>query len=108
MGTEKIQKGDLGTVIQVLINQAGTDTAEDVSDATGEITVKVELKDGTVVDHTGSFVGDGTDGLVQFTSTAATFAQAGEAKLQVYLENGAATKKHHTTERAFIINDALD
>lgn len=106
MATEQIQKDDVGTVVTVLINQAGTDTAEDVSDATTR-TVKVKLKDGTVTSHVGSFVTDGTDGKVKFTSVAASFSVAGEATLQVYLENTDASKKHHTTERKFVINDVL-
>ena len=106
MATEQIQKDDVGTVVTVLINQAGTNTAEDVSDAT-TIKVKIKLKDGTVVSHDGSWVSDGTDGKIKFTSVAASFAVAGDATLQVYLENAASTKKHHTTERRFVINDVL-
>lgn len=106
MGAEKIHKGDLGSVIELLILQAGTDTPEDVSDAT-TITVRVEKKDGTVVEHTGSFVTDGTDGLVKFTSKATSFDVAGEAKIQVYLENVGGTKKHHTTEYTVVVYDVI-
>ena len=107
MATEQIQKDDVGTIVTVLINQAGTNTPQDVSDIT-TIKIKIKLKDGTVVSHTGSLDSDGTDGKVKFTSVAASFAVAGDATLQVYLENAAATKKHHTTERAFVINDVLE
>lgn len=106
MGAEKIHLGDVGSVIELLILQAGTDTAEDVSDA-NTIKVKILKKDGSAVEHDGSFVTDGTDGLIKFTSTASSFDVAGEAKIQVYLENIGGTKKHHTTEYAIVVHDVI-
>jgi hypothetical protein len=106
MGAEKIHQGDVGTVIELLILQAGTNTPEDVSDAT-TITVRVETKGGTVTEHVGSFVTDGADGLIKFTSVAGTFGVAGEAKIQGYLENAGGTKKHHTTEYTVVVHDVI-
>jgi len=105
VGTEKIHKGDVGTVIEILINQAGTTTAEDVSDATTR-KVYVQLKDDQVIAHDADFVTNGSDGLIKFVSTAETFAVAGDAKLQAYLETDAGNK-HRTTEYEFVVHDVI-
>lgn len=105
MGVEKIHKGDVGTVVILLILQPGTDNPEDISDAVVAKTAKVQLSNNAVITHDCTFVTDGTDGKMTFTGDGATFAVAGDASIQGYLES--ATKKHHTTKYKVTVFDTL-
>lgn len=106
-GVEQIHKGDVGTVVTLLILQPGTDTPENISDAT-LMKAKIKLRTGTVVTETCSWVDDGKDGKMKFTSKADTFAVAGDATIQGYIETSGAAKKHHTTEYEFVVFDVLE
>jgi hypothetical protein len=98
-------ENDKGTDVELEVLNPATKKIEDISDATA-MTVKIKRPDGTLIQKDASFVTDGTDGLMQFTTIADDFSPAGRAKLQACIEAGTG-KKHHTTVYDFTINEVL-
>ena len=75
-----IRVGDTGTRIEVQVLQAdGT-----VVDLTGATLKQIIIRrpDGTLLTATADFVTDGTDGLLEYFTTATDFTAAGLAHLQ--------------------------
>jgi hypothetical protein len=82
MAVNEIHVGDIGTILTVTFQDAAV--AVDISGAT---TKEIWLKDpaGATVKSAGTFVTDGTDGKLAYTSIAATFGSAGDWQIQGYV-----------------------
>ena len=109
MATAFPHVGDIGTDLRFKIldesygAQAGA--VVDVSSAT-TIQIKFRKPGGSVVTVTGALVTDGTDGLVKYTTTAATFLdEAGGWSAQVRVALGSGD--WHTAHGKFFVESNL-
>src|SRR5262245_28903947 len=78
--------GDVGTVIEVTLYE--DDDLIDLSGATVK-QLRLQKPDGTVDTKTALFSTDGTDGKVRYVMQADDLDQAGDWRLQVYIETPA-------------------
>jgi len=83
MAKEEIHVGDIGTVLTVTVKDGST--VVNISSAT--VTKNLILVDSDGSKHTkaASFVTDGTDGKLRYTTVSGDLALAGHWQLQVYL-----------------------
>ncbi|MGI9202664.1 MAG: BppU family phage baseplate upper protein [Woeseiaceae bacterium] len=84
--TQKVTINDIGITFRVTIQE--NDAALDVSAATGQ---KVYLRkpDGTIVENNSSFTSDGTDGKIEYKTTAsAELDQRGTWKFRGRIDFG--------------------
>lgn len=87
MATNEIHVGDIGTSFELTVYE--DTTVVDISPATS-LSIFFKKPDGTVVEQTGVFLTDGTDGVVQYISVLADLDQAGswQAQARVVLPTG--------------------
>ena len=79
-----IHAGDTGTELIMTLKDDGT--VVDVSSATTTKNFKIIGPDDTTVSTVAaSFTTDGTDGKIEYTTLAATFATAGDYSIQAYI-----------------------
>lgn len=78
-----IQTGGTGLAIRLQIKEGNS--IVDLSTATVK-NIIIEKPDATLVSGSATFVTDGTDGLIYYTSGSADFTQAGEYHAQAYIE----------------------
>ena len=109
MATAFPHVGDIGTDLRFKILDESFGAADgaivDVSSAT-TIQIKFRKPDGEVVTVTGALVTDGTDGLIKYTTVAASFLdEAGpwSAQVRVVLGSG----DWHTAHGAFTVEANL-
>lgn len=84
MAVEAVRQGDTGVTIEKTVKENGV--AVDISGYTTTKDIVVTDFGGVRTVHTGSFKTDGTDGVLQATSVAATWTNVGSAHEQVQLE----------------------
>lgn len=102
MSADEIHVGDVGTVFTATLKDSGT--ALDISGATTKYFL-LNQPGGTTTTVTANFVTSGTDGALDFTSTAAHFDQTGRFKLQAYITDG--TNTYHTDVYEFTVHPNL-
>lgn len=87
MALGEIHVGDIGTVFRITIKDEDN-TIINVSSASS-ILIKFQKPNGDVLNKSGSFYSDGTDGIVQWTTTSANDLDAdGLWKIQVKITIG--------------------
>ena len=99
---ETMRYGDEGTVIRVTVTEGGA--AFDCSTATVKV-LRFRKPDGSVASVTASFYTNGTDGIVQYTTTTGDLDQVGKWTGQVYLE--LPSGKWHTDTFTVTVGEAL-
>lgn len=102
---EKIHKGDVGTVIELTVEEDGV--AYDLSQVnTHEILF--EKPDGTGVKKTATIVNaPGTDGKMQYVAEAAFFDQAGKWSMQGLLTGVGPIVQWTTTRMTFLVYEVI-
>ena len=85
MAAEEIHVGDVGTQLVVTIKD-GT-TIVDISTASAKYLV-LKKPDGTTLQKNTSFITDGVDGQMQYTSVSGDFTTCGSWKMQGNVELG--------------------
>lgn len=96
--------GDIGTVIRgTIYDEAGA--VQNISDATVKRFI-FKKADGTVIQRSGSFYTDGSDGKIQYTTVSGDLNSAGRWRVQPYVEtpDGSWTGD---TEEFFVENTLL-
>lgn len=94
---------DIGTTIKFTVMQDGS--AIDVSTATVK-KVKFQRKDKTTFSRDVSFVTDGTDGLVSYTTVNGDLDQAGKWTAQLYME--LPSWSGHTSKITFTVQTPIE
>jgi hypothetical protein len=94
--------GDVGTALRCTVKDED-DATVNVSTATVK-RIKLEDPDGTVVTKTASFYTDGSDGKIQYVTTATDLHTAGEWKLYGYVEVGSGA--WHTDPERITVHQA--
>ena len=82
MAAREIRKGDIGTVFEYTIYDGST--IVDVSTTSSKL-LKFFKPDKSIVSKTASFVTDGTDGKIKYTTVSGDLDQAGPWKVQAVL-----------------------
>ncbi len=100
--TDKVFVNDIGTAFQGTFKESGT--VVDISGAATK-TIKFEKPDGTTMDKPGSFVTDGTDGLLEYRSVDGDLDIGGDWRLQGYIDLGG--WKGHSDIVNFKVYDSL-
>lgn len=90
MAINEIHQFDAGTTFEVQILQQDSSIYSLVGATTLEF--HFQKPDGTIMTRTGSFVTNGSDGLVQYYTTASDLDQIGSWRYQVYIVNGPVEK----------------
>lgn len=91
MARDEIHKGDVGTILRATVKDG--DNAVNVSTASvKKFKFKKPNGDFSAVDA--AFFTDGSDGILQYTSLAATFDQTGSWSVQAYVEFASEAKNH--------------
>jgi hypothetical protein len=91
MPADEIHAGDIGTVLEVTIQD---DTSViDISAMTLAGSILLEKPDGTVLTKTGVLVTDGTDGKVKYTTVADDLDTAGQWRIQASVTISGSTWK---------------
>lgn len=103
MSLNDIVKGAYGFALQLAI-QDESGSVQDISSYT-TITVHLRASDGTLRELSGSFLTDGTDGIVQAIVPENTIHQAGDWEIQVVLSN--ATQRVPTVSKSFQVQKLL-
>lgn len=103
MSVNEIHKGDVGTVFTATIKDSGT--AIDLSASLTKYFV-LRKPDSTLTTITANFVGSGTSGGINFTSTSSHFDTTGVYKLQAYISDG--TKTWRTDIYEFFVYPNLE
>jgi len=101
--TQEVHVGDIGTVFEITVTE--DDVALNISSAT-VLQMLFKKPSGTVLTKTAVFTGDGSDGLIQYTSIEADLDEAGIWYMQgrVTLPGGKwSTEKAGFTVGAIII-----
>lgn len=80
--TAEIHKGDIGTVFEVTVQENGA--ALNISSATTK-QILLRKPSGTVLTKTASFVTDGTNGKISYTTVAGDLSEDGQWKIQAYI-----------------------
>jgi hypothetical protein len=104
---ERIQVGDIGTIIRVTIQDLqkdGTTPALDVSTATTQQFIFAKPS-GATLTVTSTFTTDGTDGNVQYTTVSGDINESGNWRLQVKLIFPTGT--WHTDIGTFRVHDNI-
>ena len=96
MATCQIHQVDAGTLFEVTLSDCGT-----LLDVSGATTKQIIFKkpDGTTLTTTASFKTDGTDGIIQYTTTITDLDQSGIWSIQAYIVIG--TSQWHTDIQTF-------
>lgn len=92
-----MKKGQIGVVFKGRFKKRSDNSVEDVSVAAGCTVKQIKFlkPDGTSVTNTASYTTDGTDGYIQYTTTAATeLDKVGNWKWQMYRELGSSDTAH--------------
>lgn len=81
--TDKVFVNDIGTGFRGTFKEDGT-----VVDVSGAVTktIKFEKPDGTTLSKAGSFVTDGTDGLLEYKTVDGDLSIGGKWRLQGYVD----------------------
>lgn len=79
--------GDVGTVIQVTLQGNDSNCVASALDISAATTLEIRLKkpDGSVLTKNASFVTDGSDGKINYTTIAGDLDQAGVWKVEAYV-----------------------
>ena len=85
MAANEIHKGDIGTVITLIVKEGAT--VVDLSTSTAK-QIKFRKTDGTIVTKTATFTTDGTDGSIYYTIVSGDLDQAGPWKIQAVVTFG--------------------
>lgn len=103
MSESKVFVGDIGTVIEMTVTNQD-DAVVDLSTAT---TKQIILKkpDGTKLTKTASFVTDGTDGKLSYTTASGDIDQSGPWQLQAYVVLSGGS--WHTTKAEMEVSPVL-
>jgi len=102
----EIHEGDVGTKLRVLVQRDGVVFNVSVANGNTVKTIKLRDKDGTVKVKTASYgdepgdAGDGTDGILQYTTLDSDLDSSGPWDIQAYVEHGTSVK-FHTSQTAF-------
>ena len=88
MSANEVHNGDIGTIFRVTVQDSTT--AVDISGASTK-NIVLQKPSGTKVTAAGSFQTDGTDGVLQYTSTGGVIDTVGNWRIQVYLVLAAGT-----------------
>lgn len=93
MPAPPIQQGAIGVIVRRTIREHQTGVVIDLSAASG-ITFVLKNPRGVVTTHAGTFASGGADGIIQWTTAAATdFGEAGRWMQQVeYIKAGGTFK----------------
>lgn len=105
MAANEIRVGDIGTQLKVTIKNGSA--AQDISGYTTK-TFIFKKPDGTTATKDGSFITDGTDGLVAYTTQSGDLDVAGEWRFQVLLSNTAPTQNKTDILRFTVHNNLTD
>lgn len=101
--TALIRVGDVGTIIQVTVKDED-DAVIDIS--TCSVKQLVFLRpDATYYTRAAQFSTDGTNGVIQYTTTSADLTVAGEWKVQAYVELG--TWKRTSSPVGFVVAENI-
>lgn len=84
--TGEIHINDIGTVFQVTIKDENEDIV-DISSATVKNLI-FQKPDGSTITKSASFVTDGTDGLIKYTTVSGDIDSYGNWKLQAFIDLG--------------------
>lgn len=82
-----VYKNDVGVILRVTLVKTSTGAALDIS---GAATRQIILRkpSGGIATQTGVLTGDGSDGQMEYTTGAGTLDEAGNWKIQGYVELG--------------------
>lgn len=99
----QLRKNDIGSVIRVTVKENGA-----IFNASGAVTKTMKLKrpSGTVLERPAEFQGDGSDGVVIYTTVAGDLSEIGPWTGQVFL-NFAASQQWHCEPFNFTVGDNL-
>jgi len=89
VAANEIHKDDIGTQFQLTVYTDTNGTILDISYAT-IIQIIFEKPDGTLITQDASFLTDGTDGILVYTSVSGDLNQVGKWKIQARLSDGGA------------------
>lgn len=104
---EQAQVNDIGTVFRVTVydtTNTGSTTVADISDAT-VLKFYFLTPEDSKKERTASFVNDGTDGLIQYTTVDGDLSCEGTWSLQAYVETPGG--KWHTNSANFKVYENL-
>lgn len=97
-------KGDIGTHLDVTVTDASTNAAVNVSSAT-TLEYRLRKPDGSRITRTATFVTDGTNGQLRYTTIAGDIDQEGAWMLQAKVVYAAGT--FFSAKVAFTVHDNL-
>lgn len=103
---EEIHVGDVGTIFNLTIKDRqknGTKTTLDVSGTTTQIVLKIP--GGSKLVKSASFVTDGTDGQIQYTTVSGDITVPGNWKIQAIVTSG--TNVWNSEIKSFKVNRNL-
>lgn len=103
MARSEIHLGDIGTVFKTTVKDG--DTAVDLSAASVK-NFLFRKPDDSVITRAATFVGNGSDGRLQYATVAGDLDQTGQWKSQIYIETPSG--KWHSDIGCFIVHDNLD
>jgi hypothetical protein len=86
MMAAEIHKNDIGTMFKVTIRKED-DSIKDLSSYTTKQLI-FKKPSGTILTKTATFLTDGTDGIIYYTSISGDLDEIGAWKLQAYLHDG--------------------
>ncbi|HMU74537.1 MAG TPA: hypothetical protein PKD69_02095 [Elusimicrobiota bacterium] len=85
MAANEIHKGDIGTVFTVTVKEGSV--VVDLSSSTAK-QIKFRKRSGSILTKTASFVTDGTDGKIKYTTIAGDLDESGPWSIQAVLTFG--------------------